>query len=152
MKTYEEIKTARELINNVKVHGLKNDMESINRAQDIFGHTSIDALEDLAHEDQSTFYFILFNIWNWSEAIEFYNSYSNEIFKKLIEENKKLIVENQQLERLKESSEKLRETVTKIDQKAWEKEKEVNRLRTEIKTQEYEIIKLKAKLYDMMNN
>ena len=74
---YNNIGTAKELIADVKAHGFNTDIENICRAQDIFGHSSVEELAALANENQNTFYMILFKIWNWREATTFYNEHSN---------------------------------------------------------------------------
>lgn len=104
MSKYDSIDTAADLIREVAVHGLSMDQDDRNRAADIFGRTSIDELARLANDigrnnekgepdpkgtwsssrkpTQETFYFIAFNIWHWSDAVNFFNEHTNPATKK----------------------------------------------------------------------
>lgn len=94
-----EGKTAAEVVRDVMNHGLSLDQEDICKMQDIFGHTSVEELDRLAndigrdngigHPDpdgtmssgrrgtRDAFYRILFHIWNWEDAVRFWNQHSN---------------------------------------------------------------------------
>ena len=96
---YDKIQTARDLVMEVKFHGFSCKPEDICRAQDIFGHSTIEELDTLANDigrnnengepdpkgtwsstrtpTRDTFYSILFQIWNWEEATRFWNEHSN---------------------------------------------------------------------------
>ena len=50
MSKYDSIKTASDLVADVQLNGLSTDQEDICRAQDIFGHTSIEELARLAND------------------------------------------------------------------------------------------------------
>lgn len=109
---YDEIKTPKELIQNVMCHGFSTETEDICRAQDIFGRAAIEDLVFLANDigrnnekgepdsdgswsssrrgTRDTFYMILFSIWSWEDATRFWNQHTNLEHKMLKEENKKL--------------------------------------------------------------
>ena len=48
---YDNIKTAKDLITEVRIHGLSLAQEDICRAQDIFGHSTIEELVALANDN-----------------------------------------------------------------------------------------------------
>ena len=50
MSKYDSIETAAELVAEVQAHGLSTAQEDICRAQDIFGHTSVEELAHLAND------------------------------------------------------------------------------------------------------
>ena len=50
MSKYDSIKTAAELVAEVRLHGLSLAQEDITRAQDIFGRSSIEELVALAND------------------------------------------------------------------------------------------------------
>ena len=99
MSKYDSIKTAAELVADVRANGLSTAQEDICRAQDIFGHTPIEELDRLANDigrdndkgepdphgswsssrpaTQATFYRIAFSIWNWEDAVRFWNLHTN---------------------------------------------------------------------------
>lgn len=115
---YESIKTAKELCEYVSAHGLPTRQEDILRAQDIFGRSTVDELVALAGDNgrqnadgrpdprgswysgkdglSEVFYSILFHIWNWRDAVDFYNRHSNFPVIDAIENNKTLSKENEQ--------------------------------------------------------
>ena len=170
---YDNIKTAKDLISEVMVSGLSTNQEDICRAQDIIGNSTIEELVALANDigrddehgnpdpkgswcrgrraTQGTFYMVLFHIWNWEQATNFWNLYTNpdrEKMKSYYEENAEL---QSEVEHLKADSKaehdiRLIETVEKktaLD--------EVERLKAELHDREMKIMELKAKLYDLMN-
>lgn len=174
---YDNIKTPKELIASVRAHGLSTKVEDICKAQDIFGHAPLEELVKLAQDngrlkgfdgepdprgtvssgregDSNIFYQILFHIWHWEDATRFYNQYSNfPIIDKLNEVDEL----NQNLKKANERADKAEEQWnTAMDQYgkllAQYEEMEKAKRAAEQKTQEaeQEIIRLKAKLYDMM--
>lgn len=87
---YEGIKTAKDLVLTVMVKGLSTDLNDICRAQDIFGHSTVSELVSLANNEtgcrfhtRDTFYFILFKIWHYEDAVRFWNLYTNPEHKEL---------------------------------------------------------------------
>lgn len=169
---YDNIRTAKELVDIVGVQGLSTKVEDICRAQDIFGRAAIEELVELANDTgrnnengepdkngswssnrkatRPIFYQILFQIWHWEDATRFYNQHSNpeyEELKTLRTENKKLSgrVENLEAKRdellanAKDASDVILEEMNKKAASIERAEKA-----------EKEIVKLKAKLYDLM--
>ena len=102
---YDSIKTAAELVSYVSVHGISTKMEDTCRAQDIFGHSTLEELDALANDNGScnekgepdpngtwgngrkgtrdTFYSILFHIWTYEDAVRFWNQHTNPEHKQL---------------------------------------------------------------------
>lgn len=160
MKTkLTEIKTAAELITFIRCFGRSTKQEDIVIMQDIIGHTAADELAEIANDANagSTFYHMLFAIWNYEDAVRFYNTHTAHLPKQLdeaLEDFRSLEAEykeldtyyNQMTERYKAVSAMLK------TQEAKTKEAEAKAAAAEAKTAklEAEIMQLKAKLYDMM--
>lgn len=169
---YEKIKTPKELLELVKVHGLSTEIEDICRAQDIFGRAPIEDLVALANDNgrkndagesdpngswscgrdglQKTFYSVLFHIWNWEDATRFYNQHTNpdyEELKNLENKRKSLRTRIDQLEtrrmELLEDAKRGSDFITEQGKRIQEAEKRAE-------TAEAEVIQLKARLYDLM--
>lgn len=169
---YDNITTPEDLVSEVMARGFRTETEDICRAQDIFGNAPIEDLvflaNDIGRNDENgnpdpkgtrssgrrgtrdTFYNILFKIWNYEDAVRFWNEHTNPEH----EEKMRLYTEladckeNCQywmdLEK-QEHSLRLEETAEKIKYK-----QEVDRLESEVHDQELKIMELKAKLYDLM--
>ena len=169
---YDEIKTARELVIFVKNHGLSTKTEDICKAQDIFGNSTVEELVDLANdlgrnndngepdpkgtwssgrmETRSTFYSILFHIWNWEDATRFLNQHSNpeyEELKVLRKEHKKLFEQVKQLtarrDELLDDAKRGADYISELSNRLSESE-------TRAAAAEAEIVKLKARLFDLL--
>lgn len=174
---YENIKTPKELIASVRAHGLSTKVEDICKAQDIFGHAPLEELVKLAQDngrlkgfngepdprgtvssgregDSKIFYQILFHIWHWEDATRFYNQYSNfpiiDKLNEVDEMNKRLKKAEQKAEEMGDQFDTAMNQYGKLLAQYDEMEKA--KLAAEQKTQEaeQEIIRLKAKLYDLM--
>ena len=147
---YDKITTAKDLVSEVKTHGLSTMEQDICRAQDIFGRSPVYELIALANEKQTQedFYLILFRIWNWRDATDFYNKYTNpedaEEMKTELQEQEKTI------KGLKENIENLKEGYSKELENNRNLGKSLNEFEEENRKLEDEIIRLKAKLYDLM--
>ena len=173
---YDEIKTAAELVREVRVHGLSLAQEDICRAQDIFGHTTIDELEKLANDNgrtddngkpdpngawssgregtQRVFYSILFHIWNWEDATRFWKQHTDPEYKKM-----KAAMEAagrdqaERIGRIKELEKRcdmLVENEVLVADTAEAMRVEAASERKRAERAEFEIVKLKARLYDLM--
>lgn len=145
---YDKIKTVRELINDVRAHGFSTAVEDICRVQDIFGHSSIEELAGVANENSQEFYMVLFKIWRWDEATAFYNEHSNPVNinslkKELSDCKEQLEASKKQISEFGKGYSKELENNAKLGKALDEYEKENQDLKDEI-------IKLKAKLYDIM--
>lgn len=138
---YENIKTAKDLLFEVKAHGLSLKTEDLVAAQDIFGNSSEGELIELANANntRATFYQVLYNIWHWEDATRFYNNHSNPLFEKAMEEAKKVKVLEEKLE--EERTER---------EGCLELRRERDSALGKLSKAEKEIVVLKAKLYDMM--
>lgn len=159
-KVFEGIKTAEELVDYTIIHGTPCDMESICRMQDIFGHSSYEELSELAnstkngenrsHDTQNAFYSLLFKIWNWTDAVRFWNDYTNPQkpeLKELKEKNDVLAERNKHLtDRRDELNNQLNDGAKQIT----ELMEDGAEMRGRIFQLEEEVTRLKAKLYDMM--
>lgn len=169
---YDSIKTARELVYHVKNHGLSTNTEDICRAQDIFGHSTIEELDDLANDigrydengnpdpkgtwsstripTRDTFYHILFIIWNYEDATRFWNQHTNP-------EHDELVVLREEKQELKKAVKDLKsqldlehgirlgETRQKL-----EIDEKLGKLAAELHDANMTIMELKAKLYDLI--
>lgn len=169
---YDNIKTARELVQAVRISGLSTATEDICRAQDIFGHSTIEELEELANDTgrnnengepdpngswssgraatRGTFYSILFNIWNWEDATRFWNQHSNpeyEELKKLREDRR--ILESR-IEKLTARRDELMEQVKTGADATLENWNKFREQEERAEAAEAEIVKLKARLYDLL--
>ena len=169
---YDSIKTAAELVSEVQLHGLSLAQEDICRAQDIFGHTPIEELARLANDigrdnekgepdpkgsrssgrraTQSTFYSILSNIWHWEEVTRFWNTHTNPEHEKLNELkilNKRLSEENAALksrrDELLEDQKVGADAITVLKGRVGDAQRRAEEA-------EDEVIRLKAKLYDLL--
>jgi len=158
MSKYDSIKTAADLVSEVKLHGLSTDQEDICRAQDIFGNTPIVELAALANDigqnnhysTQGTFYMIVSHIWNWEEVTRFWNQYTNPQTEELEELKSSYIVLKKEEVRKSEAAAKehdlrLAETSEKLKLK-----EEVEKLRAELHDRNMDVMELKAKLYDLL--
>ena len=161
MKTkLEQITTAAELITYTLAFGVPTDPESICRMQDIFGHSSYEELSELAnstkngenrsHDTQNAFYSLLFKIWNWTDAVRFWNDYTNPQkpeLKELKEKNDVLAERNKYLtDRRDELNNQLNDGAKQIT----ELMEDGAEMRGRIFQLEEEVTRLKAKLYDMI--
>lgn len=169
---YDKIQTASDLVMEVKFHGMSLAQEDILRAQDIFGHSTIEELDTLANDigrnnengepdpngtwsstrvpTRDTFYFILFHIWNWEDATRFWNQHSNPDRKEIADakiEHQHLMAEIKRLKADKEKAEMAEATMMEkynnlID--SYDANAEA------LERAQQTIIELKAKLYDLM--
>lgn len=169
---YDSIQTVAELVAEVQIHGLSLAMEDICRVQDIFGHTSFEELARLANDTgrnnaqgepdpkgtwssgrrgtQNTFYSIISSIWHWEEVTRFWNTYTNpqtEELKKLREENKRLTEENEMLkarrDELLEDAKVGADAITVLTGRVGDAQRRAEEA-------EAEVVRLKAKLYDLL--
>lgn len=169
---YDNIKTAKELVEIVSLQGMSTKIEDISRAQDIFGRAAIEELDELANDigrnnekgepdkngswssnrraTRPIFYQILFHIWNWEDATRFYNQHSNPEY----EELKTLRTENRKLSGRVESLEARRDEligdVKQASDVIIEEMKKKGEAIERAEKAEEEIVRLKAKLYDLM--
>jgi hypothetical protein len=136
MSKYDGITTAESLIREVISNGLSTELDDKNRAADIFGQASIGELDALASSEEiisgknvsDMFYFILFHIWNWREAANFFNQHSNPAIKEAASLKAELRETGKKERRIRELEE-LEDINGALRQ---------------------EIMKLKARLYDLM--
>lgn len=178
MSRYKNM-TAAEIIRDVNNFGLTTDTESICDIQDVFGNTDIEELDKLANDigrnnengepdpngswsssrvpTRDNFYFVLFHIWCWEDAVRFYNQHTDprrKQYEKTLEENGRLADELNEAERKHEEVTKLYQRgaecrkvlenkVTEMQETITDKDMEIERLNVEI-------MRLKARLYDMM--
>ena len=161
---YDRISTPKDLLIEVRNHGLSTKQEDICRAQDIFGHAPVEDLASLANDIgldengcstgkkgfRSEFYMVAFSIWNWEDAVRFWNEHSNPQYKLLKEAKEScdtLDRLNKHLcEEMKtEHKKRLEEVSRRIDA-----ENKVEHLESEVYDRDLTIMELKAKLYDLM--
>lgn len=150
---YDEIKNLNELVYSVKAHGLETDAESLCRVQDILGHSTQKELDDVANSVyRNELFFIMFRVWHYVDATRFFNRHNgvdyryDELKKEyddLDKENQDYKAEISNLELQLENAEKNLELLDQVERKA--KEAEVA-----LESKDLEIMKLKARLYDLM--
>ena len=174
LSKYDNIATAAEMVEEVMIHGLSTNPEDLSRVSDIFGHSTIEELSFLANDigrnneygepdpkgtwssgrrpTRGVFYMILFNIWNWEDATDFWNKYSNPEHEELITLRKDHDRLSAQLDKQVEHTSIERENFAKKQLEFHEAESEIAKLKDELDQKDTEILKLKAKLYDMMTS
>ena len=169
---YDSINSPKELLEMVKFHGLGTEIEDICRAQDIFGRATLQELIALANDNgkmningetdpngtwssgrdglQKTFYSVLFHIWNWEEATRFWNQHTNPEYANLRKQAEAAKKTSEAL-KIAEYSREILENNERAFRDDLKKAEDDNRNLTEkVKAQEEEIMKLKARLYDLM--
>ena len=145
---YDSIKTAQELVKEVAMNGISRKEEDICRMQDIFGHSDIEELKELATgRDYGMFYFIIFEIWSWEDAVRFWNETSNRELESIKKLRDKLL---NQVELLQKSKSELEKRVNDAIDDAIEAQGHESDMAEKLKAKDLEILRLKAKLFDMM--
>ena len=176
---YDKIQTARDLVMEVKFHGFSCKPEDICRAQDIFGHSTIEELDTLANDigrnnengepdpkgtwsstrtpTRDTFYSILFQIWNWEEATRFWNEHSNPEREQIavikIENQTKRAEIKDKEKRIEEYQQKvdlMEDRLAEYDKIATDRLSRINEQGAALREKDAEIMRLKAKLYDLL--
>lgn len=176
---YDKIQTARDLVMEVRFHGMSLKQEDIVRAQDIFGNSTIEELNDLANDigrnnengepdpkgtwsstrvpTRDTFYSILFHIWNWEDATRFWNQHSNPDREQIAVaqiESKTLRAEvkeqEKRIERYQQEVDLMNDRLAEYDKIATDRLNKINEQSTAIREKDDEIIRLKARLYDLL--
>lgn len=158
MSKYDNIKTATALVSEVKANGLSMETEDICRAQDILGGAPVEELVGLANltgpsgtrDTQSVFYMIVSRVWNWSQMVEFWNRHTNpqtEELQGLRSVNKELVKENKALTALRDellADQKVgAEAIDKLNTRIGDAQRAAEEA-------EAEVVRLKAKLYDVL--
>lgn len=174
MSIYDNITTAKDLILEVKAHGLSTKQEDICRAQDIFGHSTIEELEALATDNgrldrngnpdqfgtcssckegtQKIFYQIIFQIWSWEEATKYYNEHSNPFYIEGRKAVKTCDEQKAEIARKEDRISVLDSAVTEYRETLNKQYELTEGLKTELEAKNAEITKLKARLYDLLEN
>ena len=176
---YDSIKTPKELLTKVAMHGLSTRQEDICRAQDIFGRAPIEDLVALANDNgrlddngnpdpngsrssgrdgtRKYFYQVLFHIWHWEDATRFYNEHTNPEFARFANREDKILELEQELRMARQEAdehhEDCQEWIRRCEaEKAAHADtrKEADFYRAGYDAANMEIIRLKAKLYDLM--
>lgn len=169
---YDDIKTAADLIREVMAHGLSTAQEDICRAQDIFGHSSVEELVALANDigrnndqgkpdpkgtwssgrkaTQGAFYMIAFSIWNWEDATRFWNQHTNPEHDALQEAKKSLKAMEGKAKELTAKLDREQEARATVEEGYNRLVGQYNEAERRAKAAEAEIMALKAKLYDYM--
>lgn len=172
MSKYDNIKTAADLIKEVQMHGLSLNQEDLNRAADIFGHSTVDELVSLANdigrenvygepdpkgtwssgrrETRSTFYQIASNIWSFEDVTRFWNQHTNPEHVELVAARKTIKNLQANAENDKKSFMDMKAQRDEAVNVATERLNKVLQYQRETKEMEFEIMSLKAKLYDLM--
>lgn len=161
-----QVNTIDELMTLISWQGVPTDLESICRMQDIVGHTPVDRLIELANDtgleirdgDQwstgrrgtrDAFYHLLTKLWSWEDVTRFWNAYTNPDHiaagkaAKLEKENKRLLQQVQV--QADEAAAKQKET----DAALIDLSDKLLQAGEDLKAKELEILKLKARVYDL---
>lgn len=147
---YDEIKTAEEIINKIKGDGLSMQDEDICRVADILGHSTMEQLKKVANDDTETFYWTLFHVWNWRDAVDFWNRYTNRNTAELGTLQSEYTQAKSAIKSLEEQL-AIAKTNAQTECDQYFKElRRANRLQEELHDKDQEICRLKAKLYDLM--
>ncbi len=174
MSIYDKITTAKDLIFEVKAHGLSTNIEDMCRAQDIFGNSTVEELEALATYNgrrdtngtpdqfgtwssgkegtQKYFYQIIFTIWNWEEATKYYNEHSNPFYIEGREAVKARDALKAEIARKEDSIANLNGAVAEYKEAIKQMTDEKVDYQKEIDEKDAEIVKLKARLYDLIES
>ena len=152
---YNNFKTAVEMFDHIRFHGLQVDNASISRAQDLIGHSTEDDLAQIASKEHADiFYNVLIHVWDFERIIRFYNKYSNPDYRRIKEES------DGHKRNYKEASEMCSQRNIKIAELNVEIETLEARCKqdgealykavTERDALRRQVMELKAKLYDIM--
>lgn len=176
---YDSIKTAAELVREVQAHGMSTAQEDLIRAADIFGHSSVKELVELANDigmnnrngepdpkgtwssgrkpTQDTFYFIASRIWHWDEVVRFWNLNTNPQHKELADLRKiRDGLTNDigrlegQLETSKAEVKAEHESRLAETSEKLKAQKKISQLEAEVHDRDMTIMELKARLYDLL--
>ncbi len=149
----EQIETAAELVSLVNWQGVSTKQEDICKMQDIIGNSTIEELERLANDTgdnrtgrqgtRNNFYHILSVIWRWDDLIEFWNKHTNPDHEELYTTKVKCKELEEDNARLKASIKDFEKNLLKYQDLASDRAKA-------LREKDEEIMRLKAKLYDMM--
>lgn len=169
---YDNITTAKDLVHEVMAHGLSTKQEDLCKAQDIFGHSTIEELDSLANdigrndengnpdpkgnwssgrrETRSTFYNILFKIWHYEDATRFWNQHSNPEHDELKTLRTERSCLKKRINELGNHVHELQEETKRSADVIAEQNKHLIEMKNRAEAAEAEIIQLKAKLYDLI--
>lgn len=171
MSQYDKIETPKDLIDEVRMHGLSTLQEDICRAQDIFGRAPLEDLIALAKDNgrqdrdgtpnpdgswsggrrgtSDTFYTIIYTIWNWLDATRFFNEHSNPATKAAKETAAKLNRTEEELSTTSAELGTLRHNYHEMQEQYIAEHSERVNAATALEAAQREILALKAKLYDL---
>ena len=173
---YENIKTVKELLNEVTAHGLSLAPEDIAKAQDIVGHAPVGELIALARDNgrrnkngepdpdgpwssgsdgtQQRFISLLFNLWHWEDAVRFYNEHVNPVIRDMKAEQSALVESYDLLSKNYAELLSAKEAVDNENVALYKQLKNRNAmkksLQQDLKAKEQTILELKANLYDLI--
>ena len=148
---YDDIKTAKELVKEVALNGMSLNESDQCRAQDIIGHSTFGELEELANSKEeiknqslgSYFYFLLKHIWNIEDVIRFWNNNSNP-------EHKEVEILRDEAKKFREYSQKLKDEVESLKSELAQLKAKAANDNASSEKDKQEILRLKARLFDLM--
>ena len=178
---YDSIKTAAELVREVQAHGMSTAQEDLIRAADIFGHSPVKELVELANDigmnnrngesdpegtwssgrkpTRDTFYFIASRIWHWEEVVQFWNLNTNPQQKELADLRKirdgltsDIGLLESRIETSKAEVKAEHEARLAETSEKLKAQKEIGQLEAEVHDRDMTIMELKARLYDLLVN
>lgn len=166
------VTTIKELIEYITRFGIPTDQENICKMQDIVGHSTIGELlfvaNDIGRNDENgnpdpsgtwtsnrrgtrdSFYSMLFTIWNWEDACRFWNNNSNPEHQEVTELKRELRSIKDRYDYISERNMSYKDQIEKM-QKDYEHVLDANaKAAEEIEKKDLEIVRLKARLFDLM--
>jgi len=153
----------KDLLALVRIHGINTELECTNKLADIIGCKTVDELKEAAESDKPTFFFVLRYIWNMQDILNFYNNNCNSTMEALQGEVEDLFTLNNTLKAanntlqntvtyLRADNEDLKKKLAEYTQKVTENYINLIASDNKIKAMEDELVRLKAKLFDLMEN
>jgi chromosome segregation ATPase len=153
---------------HIRINGIETgDLEATNKIADIIGNCPQDQLIAEAKKDINSFFFMLKYIWAQTDIIHFYNDHFNSHIQDLKDQNtddtrqiNDLITKCRNLEAtvknmtenmdvIRRSRDEYREQRNKLDNDNYELNQENIKLRELLASNEIEILRLKAKMFDL---
>ena len=152
MKGYEDLVT---LLKKVQAtHGIDTDEKSVCEYQDMIGHSSQEQLKELANGVyKETFYRVYGFAYGTVEAIRFFTKNSDRI-EAILRERNEAICDRDDMQDVLEKEKAAHQTATKnaktLCDDLYDEKRNTERLQKELEAAQDEIIKLKARLFDLM--
>ena len=154
MKGYEDLVKLIKKVQSEPGHVLDLNEAAICDYQDMIGHSTEEQLKELANGTyKETFYRVYGVAAGTVEAIRFFGKNSNKIYEILLERDEAIADRDEALEKIAEEKRKAEQafnTSCKFQASYSDTLKEKQELEKKLEAAQDEIIKLKARLFDLM--